>query len=77
LLPLTFAVPGDYDRIKEDDLFDINLNDLAPGREVKLTIKHSDGTTEEITLHQTLNRQQIDWFKAGSALNLMAEKGEG
>ncbi|CAB4054225.1 ACO [Lepeophtheirus salmonis] len=68
------AIIADYDKIRPDDL--ITLNDLvnfAPGRPVVATIKHSDGSSENISLNHSFNEQQIDWFKAGSALNRMKE----
>jgi len=74
MLPLTFADKADYDKIRPDDK--ITLNDLvnfAPGRPVVATLKHSDGSQEDITLNHTFNEQQITWFKAGSALNRMKE----
>jgi len=74
MLPLTFSDKADYDKIRPDD--HITLNDLvnfAPGRPVVATLKHSDGSTEDITLNHTFNEQQITWFKAGSALNRMKE----
>jgi aconitate hydratase len=74
MLPLTFADKADYDKIRPDDT--ITLNDLvnfAPARPVVATLKHSDGTQEDITLNHTFNEQQITWFKAGSALNRMKE----
>ncbi|MBX7043122.1 MAG: aconitate hydratase [Ignavibacteria bacterium] len=74
MLPLTFADPGDYDKIKEDDVVDIDVSDLAPGSKVKMRIIHSDGSSEEVVLNHTMNAQQIEWFNHGSALNLMAKK---
>ena len=74
MLPLTFADPKDYDKIKEDDLVDLDVKNIAPATQVKMTLKHSDGTTDEVLLNHTMNKQQIDWFKVGSALNLMAKK---
>lgn len=73
MLPLTFANPADYDKIREDDRIDLDVKDIAPDKQVKMTLKHSDGTSDEVMLNQTLNKQQIDWFKVGSALNLMAK----
>ena len=73
MLPLTFANPLDYDKIKEDDKIDLDVKNIAPEKQVRMTIKHSDGMTEEVLLNQTMNKQQIDWFKVGSALNLMAK----
>jgi len=74
MLPLTFAEPADYEKIREDDKIDLDVKDIAPGSQVVMTLKHSDGTTEEVILNHTMNKQQIDWFKVGSALNLMAKK---
>ena len=74
MLPLTFADPKDYDKIREDDLVDLDVKNIAPGSQVKMTLKHSDGKKDEVMLNHTMNKQQIDWFKVGSALNLMAKK---
>lgn len=75
MLPLTFANPGDYDRIQEDDLLSIpNLSALAPEKQVQLIVKHKDGTAEEIILNHSFNAGQIAWFKSGGALNLIAAK---
>jgi aconitate hydratase len=77
MLPLTFANPADYDKIQEDDkLSIIGLIDLAPGKQVKLVIKHKDSSQDEIQLNHTFNESQIAWFKAGSALNLIASKSK-
>jgi len=73
MLPLTFDNPADYDKVKEDDKIDLDVKNIAPGKQVKMTVKHSDGSTNTVMLNQTMNRQQIDWFKVGSALNLMAK----
>lgn len=74
MLPLTFTDPSDYDKIKEDDLIDIDVESLAPGKQIVMKIKHSDGNTEDILLNHTFNEQQIEWFNHGSALNAMAAK---
>lgn len=72
LLGLTFVNESDYDLIKEDDTFNfINLKDFAPGNPIELEIVHSDGKKEIIKLAHTYNQQQIEWYKAGSALNLI------
>lgn len=74
LLPLTFAEPADYDKIQPDDKLSLlGLNDLAPGKPVKCVVKHSSGTQDEFLLNHTMNESQIEWFRAGSALNRMAE----
>jgi aconitate hydratase len=74
MLPLTFANSADYDKNKEDDMVSIiNLTEFAPEKQLKLVIKHKDGTTEECILNHSFNSSQIEWFKAGSALNLIAK----
>lgn len=72
MLPLTFAQPEDYAKIKEDDRFSLTVDKLAPGSQLTLTVKHADGSQDAILLNHTFNEQQIGWFKAGSALNLIA-----
>jgi len=72
MLPLTFAHPEDYAKIRENDRFDLDAENLSPGKTLTLTVKHADGTRDMITLNHTFNDQQIGWFKAGSALNLIA-----
>lgn len=74
MLPLTFVNPADYDKIREDDVVDIDVSNLAPGSQVKMRIIHTDGSSEEVMLNHTMNAQQIEWFNHGSALNLMAKK---
>lgn len=73
MLPLTFDNPADYDKVREDDLISFDVKNISPGSQIKMTLKHSDGTKEEVTQNHTMNKQQIDWFKVGSALNLMAK----
>lgn len=76
MLALTFANPEDYQKIREDDTVDIlGLKEFSPGTPLTLVIHHRDGSTEECALNHTYNKQQIEWFKAGSALNLIAKKG--
>ncbi len=74
MLPLTFADQKDYDKIKEDDKVDLLISSLAPEKQVKMIVKHKDGSKDEVMLNQTFNAAQIEWFKAGSALNLIASK---
>ncbi len=70
VLPLTFANPADYDKVRGDDGVTLRgVTELAPGSTVTAVLKHSDGTTDELPLSHTLNADQIEWFKAGSALN--------
>lgn len=72
MLALTFANKVDYDKIKEDDTFDIEgLKNFEPDKNLVMTINHSDGSTEKIELTHTYNASQFEWFKAGSALNLI------
>ncbi|MCF6268706.1 MAG: aconitate hydratase [Melioribacteraceae bacterium] len=73
MLPLTFTEPSDYDKILENDRISIvGLSELTPGKHVDAVITHDDGTSVEIKLNHTMNDNQIEWFKAGSALNLIA-----
>ncbi len=77
VLPLTFDDAADYDKVQEDDkLSVIGVKELAPGSKLKLVMKHSDGSTDEALLNHTLNKPQIEWFKAGSALNLIASQNK-
>lgn len=74
MLPLTFAKPDDYNKLKEEDKVSIiALNSLVPNKQLKLVIKHKDGSKDEALLNHTMNEAQIGWFKAGSALNLIAK----
>ncbi len=73
MLPLTFANPADYDKVREDDRASIlGLTALTPGKPLTLVLKHADGRVDECALNHTFNDNQIGWFKAGSALNLIA-----
>ncbi len=75
LLPLTFADPADYDKVREGDRVSITgLAELAPGQPVKVVLRHTDGSTETIGCRQTFNADQIGWFRAGSALNVLRSK---
>ena len=72
VLPLTFEDPNDYDRIRSDDrLSIIGLNSLTPGQPLVCVVSHDDGEEERINLRHTMNPGQIEWFKAGSAMNHM------
>ena len=72
MLGLTFANENDYDLIKEDDTFNfIDLDAFAPKKQLTLEVLHLDGSSDQIKLNHTYNAQQIEWFKAGSALNLI------
>lgn len=75
ILALTFSNPDDYNKIQEDDKISlIGLNNLEPQKPVKCIIKHKDGTNNEISLNHSYNKSQIEWFKAGSALNVLKNK---
>ncbi len=72
VLAATFVNPNEYTKIQEKDTLSIRgLNDLAPGKSLFLEAKHSDGTVDKIEIKHTYNTEQIKWFKAGSALNLI------
>ncbi len=72
MLGLTFDNEGDYDLIHVDDTFNFtDLAEFAPGKQLTLEVVHADGSTNIIKLNHTYNAQQIEWFKAGSALNLI------
>lgn len=75
MLALTFADKEDYDKIQEDDVIDITgLADFAAGRQLVMVLHHLDGTSDKVKLNHTYNEQQIEWFKAGSALNLIRKQ---
>jgi aconitate hydratase len=75
MLALTFANKEDYDKVQEDDVIDIvGVTALAPGHQLTMVLKHKDGTQDKIKLNHTYNQQQIEWFKAGSALNLIRKQ---
>ena len=72
MLGLTFANEADYDKIQEADSFDFtDLVDFAPGKPLTIVAKHADGSEDSILANHTYNAGQIEWFKAGSALNLI------
>jgi aconitate hydratase len=73
MLALTFANDADYDKVREEDLFSFtDLAEFAPGKSLHLELVHKDGSKETILLNHSYNLQQIGWFKAGSALNLIS-----
>jgi len=72
MLALTFADKSDYEKIQENDSFDIlGLTEFAPGKPLSLVLNHADGSSESITVNHSYNEQQIEWFKAGGALNII------
>jgi aconitate hydratase len=75
MLGLTFANKDDYEKVLEDDVIDITgLTDFAPGKQLTAVLNHADGKIDKIKLNHTYNEQQIEWFKAGSALNLIRKQ---
>jgi aconitate hydratase len=75
VLPLTFANPADYDLVQEGDKISITgLTALAPGKDLSCTLTHKDGSKKTISLKHTMNAEQIKWFQAGSALNVLKQK---
>ena len=77
MLGLTFANEADYDKIMEDDTFNfLDLDAFAPGKPLQIELVHTDGSKDVITANHSYNEQQIAWFKAGSALNLIKEQNK-
>ncbi|MEK7794462.1 MAG: aconitate hydratase [Candidatus Hydrogenedentota bacterium] len=75
MLALTFADPADYDKLQEDDLIDITgLTTFSPNTPLTLILHHKDGSTQTIKANHTYNQSQIEWFKAGGALNLIKKQ---
>lgn len=75
MLGITFDNEADYDLIQEDDTFNfIDLNSFQPGQQLTIEVVHSDGTVDLIKSNHTYNNSQIEWFKAGSALNLIKQQ---
>jgi aconitate hydratase len=78
MLALTFASKEDYDKVQEDDSIDVlGLTSFAPGKQLTLLLHHADGKTDEIKVNHTYNEQQIEWFKAGGALNVIRRQIAG
>jgi aconitate hydratase len=72
MLGITFADSNDYDKILEDDVIDVTgLTTFAPGHQLTVVLHHADGTSESFQVNHTYNAQQIEWFKAGGALNII------
>lgn len=75
MLGLTFVNENDYDKIQEDDVFNfLDLNEFAPGKNINIEVVHADGSKDVIETAHTYNQSQINWFKAGSALNLIKKQ---
>ena len=72
VLPLTFVEAADYEKVGETDRVSIQrLEDLAPGKTLEATFHHQDGSSDTVPVKHTLNADQVGWFKAGSALNML------
>jgi aconitate hydratase len=75
MLALTFNDKNDYEKFQENDQIDIiGLTSFAPGTPLTLVLTHDDGSTENISVNHTYNEQQIEWFKAGGALNIIRKQ---
>ena len=75
MLGVTFDNENDYDLIQEDDLFDfVDLKSFSPGKQLTIKLKHKDGSENTILVNHTYNNQQIEWYKEGSALNLIKKQ---
>jgi aconitate hydratase len=75
MLALTFANEADYDKIQEDDSFNfVDLKAFSPGKPLTVELVHADKSKDVIILNHTYNQQQIEWFKAGSALDLIRKQ---
>ena len=72
MLALTFADKADYEKIQEDDTIDIEgLLAMEPNKNLQVVLNHKDGSNETIQVKHSYNEQQIEWFKAGGALNII------
>ena len=77
MLALTFANKEDYNKILEDDSIDIEgLMAFKPNKNLQVVLNHADGSNETIQVNHTYNKQQIEWFKAGAALNIIRNEFE-
>ena len=77
MLGITFVNPSDYDKIQEDDKVDlIGLLDFKPGETLSIVLHHADRSREEFPVNHSYNQNQIDWFKAGSALNVIKKQNK-
>lgn len=78
MLALTFIDKNDYEKIQENDTIDITgLTTFAPGKNLTIVLHHKDGSTDSFEVTHSYNEQQIGWFKAGSALNLIKMNAAG
>jgi len=78
VLPLTFADPGGYDKVQAGDRISVvGLAGLAPGQPLTVVLRHEDGSEDSLSVDHSLNAEQIEWFKAGSALNVLRKQAAG
>jgi aconitate hydratase len=78
MLGLTFSNESDYDLIREDDTCNfVDLDQFTEGRQLTLELTHADGSKDELKLNHTYNSAQVDWFRHGSALNLIKKEAKG
>jgi aconitate hydratase len=77
MVPLTFADPADYDKIGEDDRINVVSLPPVPGETVRCEIIKSDGTVVPFECNHTFSPEQVEWFEAGSALNIIRRKSQG
>ena len=78
MLAITFADPADYDKVQEDDTIAITgLTHFSPGTPLTVVLTHKDGSTDSFIVNHTYNEQQIEWFKAGGALNIQYQAADG
>ena len=77
MIACTFADPADYNKIKEDDTIDlVDLTEFAPGKQLTFVLRHTDGSEDRIKANHSYNDAQVEWFKAGSALNLIRKQNQ-
>ncbi|MEX1201759.1 MAG: aconitate hydratase, partial [Ferruginibacter sp.] len=77
MLALTFNDKADYEKFQEDDNIDIlGLTEFAPGKSLSIVLNHADGSKDSVAVNHTYNEQQIEWFKAGAALNIIRREFE-
>ena len=75
VLPLVFKNPADYEKVGEGDSISVvGLADLEPGNPLEVVLHHADGGEDRIPVRHSLNAEQIEWFRAGSALNVLKRK---
>jgi len=75
MLGLTFVNPSDYDKVRQDDVVDIKgFESMSPGKNLLIVLHHADGSEDSFEVAHTYNQAQIDWVRAGSALNKIREE---